>query len=82
MAMESVSKRERIEKTRQRVDVSVEKDEKRGHEPGPEFTTGARSRHHVEEVMSRILDKPRTNTKKFALGDADQENGGTCDRWH
>ncbi len=70
MAMESVSTRERIEKTTQRVRVSVEKDKKSGHEPSPEFTRGARSRHHVEEVMSRILAKQRTHTKKFTLGDA------------
>ena len=74
--------RERIGKTTQRVQVSVEKGEKIGYEPRPEFTRGARSRHHVEEVMSRILAKQRTNTKKFTLGDADQENGGTSDRWH
>ena len=81
-ATESVSTRERIGKTTQRVQVSVEKDEKSGYKPSPEFTRGARSRHHVEEVMSRILAKQRTNTKKFTLGDADQENGGTSDRWH
>jgi Fe2+ transport system protein FeoA len=76
MAMERVPRRERIEKTAQHV--SVETDEK----PSPEFTRGARSRHHVEEVMSRILAKQRTHTKKFALGDTDQENGGTNDHWH
>jgi len=82
MAMESVSTPERIEKRTQRVHASVAKDEKSGYEPSLEFTRGARSRHHVEEVMSRILAKQRTPTKKFTLGDADQENGGTNDRWH
>lgn len=81
-ATESVSTRERIGKTTQRVQVSVEKDEKSGYKPSPEFTRGARSRHHVEEVMSRVLAKQRTNTDKFTLGDADQENGGTNERWH
>jgi hypothetical protein len=81
-AMESVSTEERIEKTTQAVHVSVEKDEKRGDEPGPDFTRGARSRHHVEEVMSRILTKQRTNTTTLRLGDADQENDGSNDRWH
>ena len=80
MAMESVPTRERIEKTTQRVHVSVEKDEKSGYEPSPEFTRGARSRHHVEEVMSRVLAKQRTNPKRFTLGDADQEDGGTNGR--
>jgi hypothetical protein len=64
------------------VQVSVEKDEKSGYKPSPEFTRGARSRHHVEEVMSRVLAKQRTNTDKFTLGDSDQENGGTNERWH
>jgi hypothetical protein len=75
MAMESVSTRERSEKTTQRVHVSVDKDEKSSYEPSPEFTA-LRSHHHVEEVMSRILAKQRTNTKKITLGDADQES---CD---
>ena len=82
MAMESVSPPERIEKTTQRVHVSVEKDEKSDHKPSSVFTRGARSRHHVEKVMSRILAKQRTNTKKFTVGDDDQENGGANDRWH
>lgn len=82
MAMESVPTRERIEKTTQRVRVTVEKDEKSGYEPSPEFTRGARSRHHVEEVMSRVLAKQRTNPKRFTLGHADQEDGGSNDRWH
>jgi hypothetical protein len=81
-AMESVATREAIEKTTQPVHVSVEKDGKRAYEPSPDFTRGARSRHHVEEVMSRILAKRRTKTTRFTLGDADQENGGTNNRWH
>jgi hypothetical protein len=81
-AMESVPTPERIEKTTQPVHVNVGKDEKRGSDPSPEFTKGARSRHHVEEVMSRILAKQRTNTTTLRLGDADQENGGSNDRWH
>ena len=81
-AMASVSTPERIEKTTQPVHVSVEKYEKRGYEPSPKFTRGARSRHHVEEVMSRILAKQRTNTTTLRLGDTDQENDGGNDRRH
>lgn len=62
--------------------VSVEKDEKSDYEPGFEFTRGARSRHHVEEVMSRILAKQRPNTKKLTLGHTDQENDENNDLWH
>jgi hypothetical protein len=62
--------------------VSVEKDEKSEHEPGPELRSGARSRHHVEEVMSRILAKLHTDTKRLTIGDADQESGETSDRRH
>jgi hypothetical protein len=81
MAMESVPTRERIEKKTQRVDVIVEKGERGAYETSP-FTRGARSRKHVEEVVSRVLAKQRTNMKRFTLGDADQENGDTNDRWH
>ena len=52
--------------------VRVESDEKGDYEVGPEFTKNARSRHHVEEVMSRILAKQRTNSKTFTLGRTDQ----------
>jgi len=62
--------------------VSFEKDEKSDYAPGSEFTRRARSCHHVEEVMSRILAKQHPNTKKLTLGHADQENGETNDRWH
>jgi hypothetical protein len=62
--------------------VSVEKVEKSEYEPGPEFRRGARARHHVEEVMSRILAKLHANTKRLTIGDADQDNGETSDRWH
>jgi hypothetical protein len=41
--------------------VSIEKDEKIDYEPESEFTSGTRSRHHVEEVMSRILAKLHTH---------------------
>jgi len=48
--------------------VSVEKDEKSGYELGSEFTRCARSRHHVEEVMSRILAKQHPNTRNSHSG--------------
>ena len=64
------------------MQVSVEKDEKSNYELGPEFTTNARSRHHVEEVMSRILAKQRTNSKTLTLGRTDQEDADTDDHWH
>jgi len=62
--------------------VSVEKDEKSDYEPGSEFTRGGRSRHHVEQVMARILAKQRPNTMKLPLEQIDQENSETDDRWH
>lgn len=86
MAMESVPTRERSEKKTQRVDVIVEKGEGGAYEGGAyetsPFTRDARSRHHVEEVVSRVLAKRRTNMKRFTLGDADQKNGDTNERWH
>jgi len=62
--------------------VSVEKDEKSHYRLGPEFTKAARSRHHVEEVMSRILARRRTDSKIITTGRSDQEEGDTDDRWH
>ena len=63
--------------------VSVEKEEEESHyDLGPGFTKDARSRHHVEEVMSRILAKQETNSKTITLGRTDQEEGETDDRWH
>ena len=60
--------------------VSVEEDAKSENERGPELRSGARSRHHVEEVMSRILAKLHANTKGPTIGDVDQESGETNDR--
>ena len=62
--------------------VSVEKDEKGNYELGTEFTKDARSRHHVEEVMSRILAKQRTSSKTITFGRTDQEDADTGDHWH
>lgn len=62
--------------------VSVEKDQKGNYELGTEFTRDARSRHHVEVVMSRILAKQRTNSKTITLGRTDQEDADTDDHWH
>jgi hypothetical protein len=62
--------------------VSIEKDDKKDYDSVSELISGARSRHHVEEVMSRILAKQRTSAKKLPLVHTDQENGGTDDRWH
>jgi hypothetical protein len=62
--------------------VSVAKDEKNHYDLGPKGRTDARSRHHVEEVMARILAKQRTNSKTLPLGRTDQEDGETEERWH
>jgi len=64
------------------MNVSVEKTEKNHYHRGPKGTKDARSRHHVEEVMSRILAKQRTNSKTVPLGPIDQEGADTDDHWH
>jgi hypothetical protein len=61
--------------------VSVAKNEKNHYDLGPKGTKDARSRHHVEEVMARILAK-RTNSKTITLGRTDQEDADTDDHWH
>lgn len=64
------------------MQVSVESEERSDYELRPEFTKNARSRHHVEEVMSRIFAKQRTDSKTITLGRTDQEDGETDARWH
>jgi hypothetical protein len=61
---------------------SVEKIEENKYDLARECAKNARSRHHVEEVMSRILAKQRTNSKTITLGRIDQEDGETDERWH
>ena len=62
--------------------VSVAKNEKSHYDLGPKGTKDARSRHHVEEVMSRILAKQRTNSKTFTPGRIDQGDADTDYHWH
>lgn len=62
--------------------ISVAKNEKNHYDLGPKGTKDARSRHHVEEVMARILAKQRTNSKTITLGRTDQEDADTDDQWH
>lgn len=62
--------------------ISVAKNEKNHFDLGPKGTKDARSRHHVEEVMARILAKQRTNSKTITLGQTDQEDADTDDQWH
>ena len=62
--------------------ISVAKNEKNHYDLGPKGTKDARSRHHVEEVMARILAKQRTNSKTITLGRTDQEDADTDDHWH
>ena len=63
------------------MQVIVESEERSDYELRPEFTK-ARSRHHVEEVMSRILAKQRANSKALPLGRIGQEDGEADERWH
>ena len=64
------------------MQASVESEERNDYELPPECTKNARSRHHVEEVMSRILAKKRTSSKTIIFGPTDHEDGETDERWH
>lgn len=62
--------------------ISVAKNEKNHYDLGPKGTKDARTRHHVEDVMARILAKQRTNSKTIILERPDQEDVETDSRWH
>jgi hypothetical protein len=64
------------------MNVSVEQEEKTNYELGPGFTKNARSRHHVEKVMSRILAKQLTHSKTIPPWRTEPEDSETDDRWH
>jgi len=64
------------------MNVSVEQEEKTNYELGPGFTKDARSCHHVEKVMSRILARQRVHSKTTPLWPTEPEDCETDDRWH